>query len=93
MLTPSIMLRSSLMTSGAVSTMWRSDENPAPTSSIARRMPRAAQRRRARRQGVVVLHLVVLGELQQDPVQRQPLEQLGAAPGVSSVAGEMFIAM
>src|SRR4028119_1432364 len=33
------MLRSILMTSGAVTTMWRSEEKPAPTSSLASRTP------------------------------------------------------
>ena len=33
------MLRSSLMTSGSVTTMWRSEEKPAPTSSMASRIP------------------------------------------------------
>ena len=46
--TPSTMLRSSLRTSGAVSTMCRSEEKPAPTSSMASRIPRGAQAAPAR---------------------------------------------
>lgn len=36
---PATWLRSSLIISDAVSKMWRSDENPAPTSSMASRNP------------------------------------------------------
>ena len=91
-LTPSTMVRSSLMTSGRVRTMWRSEEKPAPTSSIARRMPPARSGSRARQERVVVLDRVVLGELEQDAVERVAHASSARQSSRSSVSGETFIA-
>ena len=52
--------------------MCRNEEKPAPTSSMASRMPCCAQRPQDGSQCVVVLDLVVLGQLQQHAVERQP---------------------
>ena len=89
MSSPATMLRSSLMTSGAVTTMWRSEEKPAPTSSMARRRPRGPEGRQHGRERVVVLDLVVLGELEQHPVQRQAGEQLAALGGQQGGGGDV----
>ena len=70
------MLRSILMTSGEVTTMWRSEEKPAPTSSMASRRPAARKGARASREGGVVLDLVVLGQLEEHAIERQPGQQL-----------------
>ena len=72
--------------------MCRSEEKPAPTSSIASRRPRGPERGQRGVQRGVVLDLVVLGELEQHPVQRQPARAARRTPGVSRVAGETFMA-
>ena len=56
--------------------MWRSEEKPAPTSSMASRMPGGPERRQRGGERVVVLDLVVLRQLEQHPVERHRVQQL-----------------
>ena len=67
--------------------MCRSEEKPAPTSSMASRMPRGAERGERGVECVVVLDLVVLGELEQDPRSSGSRSAVRRIPGSAGWRG------
>jgi hypothetical protein len=75
------MLRSSLITSGAVRTMWALCREPG--AYIVDGQPHSSGRwgSQHRHQDVIVLDRVVLGQLQQDALEGQCRQQRGALGG------------